>query len=237
MNVRKLMGRLNAASPRYEPGSGGIPELTPQDIAAALVFIQDPLARDIFCLLWWPDGSKLTLTDLLRRLRQLLMAEFSHRARALEIARLELHIAECEYAARHSHSDHDHRILAECRQKLGVAKAKRWPADMSLYPVLCGAVLMEVGTGMQCRQCAGRGTLMADALVIECSRCGGRGAIPVTDRSRAESIARDESSYRTTWRGVYEWLYACVVVLEHHAAAQLAVALSRPQGGAPKTPG
>ncbi len=53
----------------------------------------------------------------------------------------------------------------------------------------------------------------------------GSGAVPASDRRRAAALGRDESTYRTTWRGLYEWLLERMGVAERQAATQLQEAL------------
>ncbi len=65
------------------------------------------------------------------------------------------------------------------------------------------------------------------ALVKVCTACGGSGAVPASDRKRAAALGRDESTYRTTWRGLYEWLLERMGVAERQAATQLQEALHR----------
>lgn len=45
MSVDELLGRLEPTGPKFDIGRGGIPQLTPQDIAAALGMCEDKFAR------------------------------------------------------------------------------------------------------------------------------------------------------------------------------------------------
>ena len=45
---RRLVARLNPTTVRYDVGRGGIPDLTAQDIAAALAFVPAGLGREVF---------------------------------------------------------------------------------------------------------------------------------------------------------------------------------------------
>lgn len=92
-DVRKLLARLNPKQSQYEVGSGGIPTLTPQDIAAALGMVHDVLGREILCHVWWPDGAARSRQQLLDHLRDLQLGEWMARVRRLECANLAYHIA------------------------------------------------------------------------------------------------------------------------------------------------
>ena len=82
MNVRKLMARLNASTVRFDIGRGGVPEFTPQDIAGSLAFVRDELAREVFCAIWAPDLARLARGEILARLREATIIEYSNRFRA-----------------------------------------------------------------------------------------------------------------------------------------------------------
>ncbi len=51
-HVGKLLARLNPTTVRYDIGRGGMPELTPQDIAGALAMVPAGLGRELICRLW-----------------------------------------------------------------------------------------------------------------------------------------------------------------------------------------
>jgi len=49
-------GRLNPTNIRYDLGRDGVPDPMATDITGAVAMIRDPLARAVFCALWWQDG-------------------------------------------------------------------------------------------------------------------------------------------------------------------------------------
>lgn len=60
-SAAKLLARLAPKSMPRMPGQGGVPALTPQDIAAALGFaargsVHDRLAVEVLCLRHWPEA-------------------------------------------------------------------------------------------------------------------------------------------------------------------------------------
>lgn len=237
MNVRKMMARLNAATASYDMARGGIPELTPQDIAAALGMIHDKTARDIFTAIWWPDGAELTRKELLDQMRGLLMTEFSRRCREAQIAKLDLHIAECNWAATNHHPEHDRQLISKLRHRAEETAANSWPGRMDVYPRICAAILIEIASPWTCKACSGTGMLIkkndekhnreTKVIGTVCNICNGRGTEPLNDCRRADMLGRDESSYRARWKKVYEWIYEIAASAESYGARELAKLLNR----------
>ncbi|REN10513.1 hypothetical protein DSI35_10890, partial [Mycobacterium tuberculosis] len=58
-NVRELMARLGPSTVKFDTGRGGTPDLTNQDIAAALGMVPAGLGRELLEACWWPDGAAL----------------------------------------------------------------------------------------------------------------------------------------------------------------------------------
>lgn len=217
-NVRKLMARLNASTCRFDIGRGGIPELTPQDIAGALGMVQDELAREVFCAVWWPDGSRLAANELLRLIGLRQRAEIDRQWRAVQVARLELHIARDDAAARGCLTDFDRRIIASLEQRLTAAKAQCWPCEPTVYPLIRKAVLKELCSPALCQHCGGRGEYTAGELKAKCRQCDGSGKQAVSNRRRAAELDRTEAAYRQAWCKPYEWTYELLADAEHRAA-------------------
>lgn len=204
MNIRKLLARLNAKSPQLHIGSGGIPELTPQDIAAALGMVEDRIGREIFCMAWWPDGANLTRKDLRDGLKNLLFDEYRIRHHEAYADRLERHLL-------------DKPQLRD--------KAKYWPVQVSRYGQIADAVVLEICAPKICKQCGGRGEMIIESRVISCESCKGLGLLAASHAWRAERIGVGDTAYRDTWKPVYEWLYDRASRRESAAAQQLARAL------------
>ncbi|WP_440221854.1 hypothetical protein ACQQ2N_12225 [Dokdonella sp. MW10] len=225
MNARKLMARLNPSTVKFDIGAGGLPDLTPQDVAAAVGMVRDELAREVFCLVWWPAGAALTRGTLLELIAARQRAELERQWKAQQLARLELHIAEENASTRVALTDADRRILSTLRAKLGEAKALCWPDVPAMYPVLRAAVLEELAAPNHCTTCSGRGDHGDGDLVVKCEDCTGTGIRPVSDRKRAARIGRDESTYRETWKRVFEWTFALVSEAETAGAKAVSAAL------------
>lgn len=225
-DVRKLVARLNPATARFDIGRGGIPELTPQDIAAALAFVPSGLGRELFMRLWWPDGAKLSESALAESFACAVRAEFARRHRALQVAVLDLHIASEDQSTRATRSDAAERELMRLQAAVASAKAQAWPHNPEMHVRIRRAVIDELSRPNHCGKCGGLGEVMDGSLRKTCDGCAGKGVVPVSDRSRAERIGRDESSYRSTWRPMYEWAYALARDLELEAARALGRALN-----------
>lgn len=231
MNVRKLLARLNVKSCRLDIGAGGKADLTDQDIAAALGMLRNTLARDILCIAWWPDGVEGSRDTITAAVRMEMMREYGRRHRAAQVAKLELHMIECEYAARHAHTRDDERERSRAFGAVDATKSALWPSNMAMYPLIAKAVLREIAAPRQCSTCGGRGFTQAEAARIMCHRCAGDGLRGQSNVWRAQQLGdMDEGTYRSTWRAVYEWTYGVVEALERTAAMQLARAIGKEEG-------
>jgi hypothetical protein len=218
MNVRKLMGRLNAATCRFDIGRGGIPDLTPQDIAAALAMVEDPFAREVFCAVWWPDGAKLTRDNLLRLVALKQRQEIERQMRKVQVARLELHIVNDEISARRNLTDEMRRERDRAERRLADAKRASWPQDSAMYHTIRVAALEELAAPNLCKTCNGIGVAQAGDLKIACVTCGGHGTVPVSDLQRSLRIGRDHRNYDRTWKAAYEWTFSALRDAESVAA-------------------
>ena len=226
---RKLLARLNPKQARYEIGSGGAPEWTAQDIAAALGMVRNLLGREILCAVWWPDGSQLTREALLANLRDLQLAEWVNRARRLECAHLAEHLAAELAAEKHGPMG---ATLHHARADVAAARAMMWPrlGPASLYAAIRTAVLAEMLDPHLCTECRGTAHVMMGGLLVPCGVCKGSGHSKASDDARARSLGRDPKTYRTTWRDPYEWLLDLCATAERAAAHQFTQALGLEKG-------
>jgi len=235
LNARKLMARLNASTVRFDVGRGGLPELTPQDVAGALGFVKDEFAREVFCAIWWPDGAAISRQSLNDRLRAMLLEEFARRCRQSEVARLEYHLAQANFEARRVHSRSDRAELARLAEQKTEADRERWPGEMAIYPQIAYGVLAELVSSNQCGRCGGRGVGLDGMVVVTCPKCDGRGSASSNDVRRATLIGKEPSAYRKTWARVYEWLYDKAASAESTAAKLISRQLD-PSSAADVTP-
>lgn len=220
MNIRKLMARLNAKAPQFHMGSGGLPEYTPQDIAAALGMVNDVIGREVFCMAWWPDGARLTRKDLRDSLKNLLFEEYCDRYRVMAAASLEVHLLE------NAQTPEAKRMLSKAKSELQAAKKASWPRNLEKFGIVAETAITEVCAPKVCKTCGGRGQLALGPKIIECEPCGGLGIVGVSNVWRAAQLGVGETAYRMYWRDVYEWLYLKVAKHESEAVKQLTAALS-----------
>lgn len=212
LHIGVTMARLNPKNVRLDVGTGGTPELSSTDIAAAIAFVPDGLGRELLCHVWWPDGAKLTAEALDQRLAMLQIREWTRRQEAMQTAEAAFAVATTEHS----------RLRAKAM--LEAAEAKVWPRILvSLDPVVVRptyqavrrAVLDELAHG-GCETCGGRGIVNNANKYVACKTCEGSGEHRRSDRSRAAACGLDShSTYVRKWRKVYEWLLdACVAELE-----------------------
>lgn len=93
-NVSELMARLGPSSVKLDAGRGGTPDLTNQDIAAALGMVPTGLGRELLEACWWPDGAALRSHRLRGAVIVLVTPELLRQKRKLADARTELGLAE-----------------------------------------------------------------------------------------------------------------------------------------------
>jgi hypothetical protein len=227
-NVRELMARLGPSTVKFDTGRGGTPDLTNQDIAAALGMVPSGLGRELLEACWWPDGAALRRHKLRDAVIALVTPELRRQQRRLADARTELGLAEVCMGWAGAVTAEQRAERDRATHRLGQVKAQCWPiSTLESLPSLAGAVINEIATRPHCHGCEGRGETMAGDLRAICKVCSGSGLVAVSDRRRAAAIGRDESTYRAKWRGVYEWLLQQMVESEQEACWALSNALSR----------
>lgn len=230
-NVRELLARLNPTTVKYDIGmGGGAPELTAQDIAGALAYVPAGLGREVFCHLWWPDGASLTRERLSMAIGQEVWRQVETQLRKLATARLELLIEQDSALGRNAVTDEQRRRIASLEAKLSAAAARTWPTDPYMVTRIRSAVLAEMSKPNHCGTCKGRGEVMVKETKRICPTCSGRRILPLSSRDRARAIGRDESTYRESWRPMYEWLWNRLNDAEQAAAHDFMRALGRTKG-------
>jgi hypothetical protein len=236
-NVRELMARLGPTTVKFDTGRGGTPDLTNQDIAAALGMVPAGLGRELLEACWWPDGAALRRHRLRDAVIALVTPELRRQQRKLADARTELGLAEVCMGWAGAVTAEQRAERDRAAHRLDQVKTQCWPiSTLESLPTLAKAVISEIAERPHCQACQGRGEVMAGELRVICKGCVGSGVVAVSDRRRAAALGRDESSYRERWRGVYEWLLAKMSEAEQSAGASLANALSSPRQDLPCTP-
>ncbi|HEY9096429.1 MAG TPA: hypothetical protein VIN35_11840 [Hydrogenophaga sp.] len=227
-NVREMLARLNPSTVKFDIGSGGgAPDLTPQDIAAALAMVPAGLGREVFCHLWWPDGARLTAGKLHQEISRHIWRQIEQQNRRLVTLRLEVSILEDDIYSRNAVPDETRRALAAAQAKRDLAARACWPQDARMVTRVRMAVLEEMARPNHCRACKGRGQVLVGEATRICPTCSGRRVLPVSNRDRARAIGRDESTYRERWRPMYEWLWGRLNDSEQAAAQDFLRALGR----------
>jgi hypothetical protein len=216
MNIRKIMARLNAKAGSFDGGRGGIPEFTPQDLAAA-VGAADEIGREIFCFAWWPDGARLQRDDLHKRLHDCLLNEFSARYTSLSAMKLQAHMLQSSERRNGAPS----RAMLAAEHAVAEAEEDAWPRATEKYGEIVDAVLAEVCTPRHCPRCKGLGDMVRHSLKVKCELCNGRGLVGISKAWRARKLGVSDAAYRETWRKPYEWLYEFVAEKEYTAAGQI----------------
>lgn len=197
MHVGKLMARLNPKNVRFDVGQGGLPDLTPQDIAAALAFVPEGLGREMVMRVWWPDGAKLSAIDLDTLIMEAQLEEWMSRARAMLDAQLLEAMATTTHQKRYA------------KLRIETAKLRMWPrlGGESCYGPIRKAVLAEISAETKCPACQGRAVRLVDRRISVCIDCEGQGHQRVSDRARAEMIGKDHKAYQRVYGKVYEWTF------------------------------
>ncbi|WP_141057638.1 hypothetical protein [Stenotrophomonas rhizophila] len=232
-NVRELMARLGPSTVKFDTGCGGTPDLTNQDIAAALGMVPSGLGRELLEACWWPDGAALRRHRLRDAVIALVTPELQRQQRRLAEARTDLGLAEVCIGWGGSATAEQRANRDAAQQRLCRVKMQCWPiSTLESLPTLAMAVINEIAQRAHCASCEGRGQTQPRELLMPCKVCGGSGLGQVSDRRRACAIGRDESTYRSKWRGVYEWLLRRMTEAEQEAAWALMITLNKGEGAA-----
>ncbi|HYG07333.1 MAG TPA: hypothetical protein VD865_13140 [Stenotrophomonas sp.] len=228
-DVRELLARLNPQTIKFDIGKGGgVPALTNQDIAAALAMVPAGLGRELLEACWWPDGAALRRHRLRDAVIALVAPELQRQQRRLADARTDLGLAEVCMGWSGTVTVEQRAERDRAAQRLGQIKRQCWPlSTLESLPTLATAIIREIARCNHCPMCEGRGQVMSGALLVSCTVCSGSGIVPISDRARASAIGRDESTYRESWRSVYEWMLARMREAEQEAAWHLLRALDR----------
>ncbi len=107
--------------------------LTPQDVAAALGFIRDPLAREVFCLARWPGYAERDVSETRVLILRRVMDEGQRRQDEAITAWLQVEL----------NPSRNHKIDSERRA------AEKWPVRLEMYPRLVDLAMLYLdGSGL-----------------------------------------------------------------------------------------
>ncbi len=227
-NARELMARLGPTTVKFDIGRGGKPDLTNQDIAAALGMVPAGLGRELLEACWWPDGAALRRHKLRDAVIALVRPELSQQQLRLADARTSLGIAQVCMGWGGVVTAAQRAARDQATTQLGQVKAQCWPiSTLESLPTLAAAVIDEMTKRSECVACAGSGQKPSGELLVSCAACCGSGQGPRSDRRRAASLGRDEAAYRRSWKPVYEWMLGKMQEAEQEAAWHMRAALGQ----------
>jgi len=220
MHVGKRIAMLNPKNCRFDIGSGGIPEVVSEDVAHALGRVKAGIGREVLCLIWWPDGARLTAKDLDSYVDTMIRDEWHRRETAMLDAMLGV-------AMRGSRG----------QAAYATAHAERWPtltpsakgisALAEAYEQVRNGVLKEIADAGLCPDCSGRGMAFDDVGTRhECKTCGGEGHHRLSDRGRAKACGFAWERFRDSWMVVYDWVFQQCMDSLHAAEREFHRAMS-----------
>lgn len=219
--IDELLGRLEPSTVKYGMGRGGIPELTPQDIAAALGLCEDKLAVAIYQAITVHSFSDWQNMD--RMLADVQFREWQRRADRLinaQLAKAQAQIIEDEQERQ--------VMISRAEIMLSGAKQGTWPGLVEkTYAAMRKALIAELRSSRSCQFCNGRGTVMDATVVKPCEQCLATGLTFVSDRQRAAMLRIDHSTYRRGWKKVYEWMYRTLLDASARGREQFSRAVER----------
>lgn len=211
MDIEELVAWLNPGTARLGGGRGGIPTLTPQDVAAAIGIArsQEPLGAEMLL-----QRSAPELAAQSQRARQSMILERvlrEHRARMTEIVRSReaLTIAELRLELKTG----TRLDVQSARESYEKAKAKCWPALGKGWARIVRMLDAEMCADGKCKHCNGTGVVATKGdggltAMVTCGHCRGTGMREVSARARARAYGVDESTWRRTWAAAYDWLWS-----------------------------
>lgn len=222
-NVRELLSsRMGPTTVKFDTGRGGTPDLTTQDIAAALGMVPAGLGRELLEALWWPDSGMRRTQQLRQAVIALVAPEYIRQQQALNVARTEFGIAKaCMGWAGGAVTEVQRVEYRRAEARLEAARALCWPNNtMEQLSSLTEAVISEMASSGACSDCDGAGTQKAGGGlgINACENCEGSGVKPLSGRKRAASIGADWSAYSRFWQPVYVWMLKRMREAENEAA-------------------
>lgn len=198
MSVDELLGRLEATTIKFDLGRGGLPTLTPQDIAAALGMCEDKEAARVYQAFVSETADPRELDMLVASIQ---FEEWRNRADRMLEAQLAVAAAGMAQAGRNDAKRH-------AKLMLDGAKAAMWPALVEeTYAAMRRTLIAEFRQPKICPVCNGRKSVKNGDLLVECIACLGTGRAAISNRSRAAGMRIDNAAYIRTWGKVYDWTY------------------------------
>lgn len=205
--VSRQMARLNPANVKFDIGAGGgAPNLTPQDVAAAIGMVPDGLGRELLMHVHWPDAAKNRRSALLQLLTLAQLGEHNRREQAMQRALCQVAIA-------------DSGDKQRATQAYSEAHMSRWPqivvkAEPITFAEPYGhirlGVLEELAHPRICPECNGRDLTDRKGAAKTCDRCLNTGTVQYGPTWRATRLGMQRAAFTERWQGPYQWLLASV---------------------------
>lgn len=232
MSMLELLSRHWApSSASTSGGRGGVPEMTEMDISHALGYMGNKRDRDLIVAIWSDNVTRQLKREAEADFRGRLIQEQHVREHELVVAKLQLHIMECELEGINN-KYLQRKALHQYRSAVERARGRQWPWDARVYQRIFTACAKELREPRDCPDCNGRREVIADKLKITCPGCEGTGKKPYMKTDRAEAIIVPYISYRQTWHKVYEWGFSELKNAQSKVLEELGAVLER---GALKT--
>lgn len=215
--MSELIARLNPSTIRFDTGRGGIPDLTAQDIAAALAMVHNKTGAGMLQYLHcWTEREQFRFeVEIFRMMRE----QCIRRADELVNSQLRYYLT----AGRKGTLENLSRVVAE--------QGKQWPSytpeSAGMYARLVMAVLSEIAGGATCKTCNGHGKLPSTEGTKECQECGGTGRAGDSQRVRAARMRLSQRGYAQSWQEPYHWLFSELMGAMNEANSQFRQALGR----------
>jgi hypothetical protein len=183
--------------------------ITAEDVAGAVGAArhQDPLAVDVFCLIWWGEFQ-------------------AHQANTDPL------LARIVNRAVHQHAD---RLRSKDtfggRKRTDLARARARELTLDSFERMAKAAVREIVNPTRCDCCGGNGRewkrvegpdgvkVMAE---LDCETCKGRGAVATSDNRRSRLIGIRRADYPRYYRDTYEALLNDIKALERRGAGLIA---------------
>jgi hypothetical protein len=199
----ELMARLNAKNVRFDVGAGGgAPDLTPQDIAAALGFTPNGAGVELVVHVYWPDGAKRRRDALLAMLTHAQLIE--HNRREQDVSRA-LQAVVISTPATKPGATHQYSVAHLARWPLWITKLE--PLEVAEgYRHICLGVLEELAHPRACPVCNGRELRTRRGTKKTCERCFGYGKVSYGPSWRAKRLGMQRAAFVERWQAPYLWL-------------------------------
>lgn len=208
MNPRKMLALLGPRTPsltrlmhRELGGVSAKHPLGPTDVAHALAYVEDPLAKQVYMAMWcpgWAESSRMP--QLVEAVAQRMLAEYRKRQQK------------------------GYRDTRPGRERWPPCPPQHADDPLALLRRLSAVALFELGHPADCEACKGFGmvaTFDKDAkklITSRCEVCLGQGYVPYGAKNRARMVRIRLDTFIKHLGAPYRWLLSELRSLEQAAA-------------------